>query len=219
MGPWGSRSPGSRKPLPNVANLDQTPCDLTASLGLTRVQTGISTSPAPGEAKTALEKEFEMSLGLTPSSTNSAGSNPRSMEPPHIVSPKPIHPPAPYPSLKNVPAMHELKSTSGTVNLRNKFDGHERQANQEQVTSAPWQPPRYYEQRQQPSQSSPPEYEPPRYYDQDQAPSRSSPPKAQTSEQYQRPPAEPRGRLQKPRPAQSIQAAGSNTDQNNGGWI
>ena len=86
------------------------------SPGLRRAHTGIS-SPAI-ESKQAQEKEYEMSLGMHPASTNSPEST-RSPQQPVVHAPKPVHPPVPIPQVREAPT---LKSTHGTKNLRSKYE-------------------------------------------------------------------------------------------------
>ena len=119
LGRLWSRSPINRKPVPQkVVSPVKEEADFF-SPGIERVQTGMA-SPAI-ESKQAMDKEFEMSLGLSSASTTSPGSM-RSPQEPILHAPKPVRPPVPIPSVGNIPALHNLKSTHGTKNLRSKYE-------------------------------------------------------------------------------------------------
>ena len=121
-GPTGrlwSRSPINRKPVPERVVSPVKEEDDFFSPGVKRVLTGFST-PA-NESKQAMEKEFEMSLGLNSASTASPGST-TSPEQPVLHAPRPVRPPVPIPPVREPPL---LRSTHGTKNLRSKYDKHD----------------------------------------------------------------------------------------------
>lgn len=121
-GPIGrlwSRSPIHRKPVPETVVTPVKDEDGFFSLGVKRVETGLST-PAI-ESRQAMEKEFEMSLGLGSASTASPGST-TSSEQPVLHAPRPVRPPVPIPPVREPPL---LKSTHGTKNLRSKYKKHD----------------------------------------------------------------------------------------------
>ncbi|ETN42552.1 uncharacterized protein HMPREF1541_01709 [Cyphellophora europaea CBS 101466] len=93
------------------------------SPGLKRVQTGmIGATPSPiSESKQAMDKEFEMSMGISSAHTNTPSSTVSTAEGPTILAPKPIRPPVAVPNVAEIPEPHELKREHGTKSLRNKF--------------------------------------------------------------------------------------------------
>lgn len=96
--------------------------------GIKRVQTGmIGSTPSPmSESRQAAEKEFEMSMGISPATTNSpAASLVSTADSATLHAPKPIHPPVAVPNVKEIPILHELKREHGTKSLRNKFESRE----------------------------------------------------------------------------------------------
>jgi hypothetical protein len=93
--------------------------------GIHRVPTGmIGNSPSPMlEGRQAIDREFDMSLGLSPATTISPSTtNVSPVEPPVLHAPTPIRPPVAVPNVREAPILHELKSQHGTKSLRNKFD-------------------------------------------------------------------------------------------------
>ncbi|RMZ87907.1 hypothetical protein DV736_g4869, partial [Chaetothyriales sp. CBS 134916] len=124
---WDARPPLSQRQVRGNAPVDAGQREGPVFAGIRRVQTGMSPSSALSDTKRPLEKEFEMSLGLGSASMNSEPGNDGSSQLPPLLAPKPIHPPAPYLSLKNIPEAHDLRSVHGTINLRSKFDRHQRQ--------------------------------------------------------------------------------------------
>jgi hypothetical protein len=108
--------------LPGVRNPEPVP-----SPGLRRFQTGmVDSAPSPmSESRQATDKEFEMSMGMSPATTNSSA--PSLVSPTDsatIHAPRPIRP-IPVPEVKEMPTLHELKRENGTVSLRNKFHAGE----------------------------------------------------------------------------------------------
>ena len=134
IGSLWSKSLSHRKPVPETVVSPVKEEDDFFSPGVKRVQTGLST-PAI-ESKQAMEKEFDMSLGLSSASTTSPGST-TSSEQPVLHAPTPVRPPVPIPPVREPPL---LKSTHGTKNLRSKYEKHDsisQTAPVDQVDSGP----------------------------------------------------------------------------------
>lgn len=123
--PYNSSRPAQQGPSPGPGARE--PGGIP-SPGIKRVPTGaIGAGPSPiSESRQAADKEFEMSMGISPATTSSpAPSSAASNEPAIIHAPKPIHPPVAVPHVKDIPALHELKRENGTQSLRNKFHAGE----------------------------------------------------------------------------------------------
>jgi hypothetical protein len=135
--------PGTTSPKPPPQNASRSPQPRPGQPGLKRVQTGmVGLAPSPvSESRQAMDREFEMSMGISPVSTNSSGpSQTTAAETPVLYAPKPVHPPAPYPNVKELPLLHDLRSQHGTVSLRKKYAANEgqtfREAHQSPSTEA-----------------------------------------------------------------------------------
>lgn len=218
----GSLSP---KPLPQQAQQPSTARPGQGSLpspGIKRVQTGmIGASPSPiSESRQAMDKEFDMSLGISPATTISTNQTISPQEPPVIHAPKPIHPPVAVPNVREMPVLHDLKSQHGTKSLRDKFTRGEGNALRQR--------------RQDDDDDSPPSANPSQHIVPPPKPSQGAPPSSQQPQQAfapppgpppnQRPPDEvfapPPGPPPAPPPAQTSvrngypnQASGVRTDQ------
>ena len=117
-GRFWSRSP-KRKQVSEQAppGRPQPEGDFT-SPGLRRVQTGMSAGVP--DSKLAMEKEFEMSLGLSPVSTVSPGSRTTPQELP-LHAPRPVRPPVTYPAVAETPTLRQLKTGPAQPDLRSQF--------------------------------------------------------------------------------------------------
>jgi hypothetical protein len=155
--------PGTTSPQPPPQNVSRSPQPRPGQHGqpgqpgLKRVQTGmVGMAPSPvSESRQAMDREFEMSMGISPVSTNSsAPSQSTAGEPPVLHAPKPVHPPAPYPKVKEVPLLHDLRSQHGTVSLRKKYAANEGQTFREAHQSPTVEATRGTEQTRFPSQST-----------------------------------------------------------------
>ncbi|KPI37389.1 uncharacterized protein AB675_10370 [Cyphellophora attinorum] len=114
----------TQQPLQLPPNTSSPP-ESTQRPGIHRVPTGmIGNSPSPMlEGRQAIDREFDMSLGLSPATTISPSTtNASPVEPPVLHAPTPIRPPVAVPNVREAPILHELKSQHGTKSLRNKFD-------------------------------------------------------------------------------------------------